>query len=170
MQRHSFANKGPSSHSYGFSSSQKWMWELDYKESWAPQNWCFELCCWRLLRVPWTARRTKQSILKEISPECFLEGLMQKLKHQYSVNICNVKSWLIWKDPDVGKDWRRDEKGTTEDEMVWWHHRLHGHSFFFFFFFPLKKALYFPFKQLGHSTLFHMNCSHFLNFHLNLRW
>ena len=60
------------------------MWELDYKESWAPKNWCFELWCWRrLLRVPWTARRSNQLILKEISPGCSLEGLMLKLKLQY---------------------------------------------------------------------------------------
>ena len=69
-QRHCFANKGPSSQSYGFSSGNVWMWALDYKESWAPKNWCFELWCWRrLLRVPWTARRSNQSILKEISLE-----------------------------------------------------------------------------------------------------
>ena len=60
------------------------MWELDYKESWAPKNWCYELWCWRrLLSVPWTARRLNQSILKEISPGCSLEGLMLKLKLQY---------------------------------------------------------------------------------------
>ena len=60
------------------------MWELDYKESWTPKNWCFELWCWtKLLRVPWTARRSKQSILKEISPKYSLEGLMLKLKLQY---------------------------------------------------------------------------------------
>ena len=83
-QRHYFVNKGPSSQGYGFSSSHAWMWELDYKESWAPKYWCFELWCWkRLLRVPWTARRSIQSILKEISPEYSLEGLMLKLKLQY---------------------------------------------------------------------------------------
>ena len=60
------------------------MWELDYKESWALKNWCFGLRCWRrLLRVPWTARRSNQSILKEIGPGCSLEGLMLKLKFQY---------------------------------------------------------------------------------------
>ena len=60
------------------------MWELDYKGSWALKNWCFELWCWRrLLTVPWTARRSNQSILKEISPECSSEGLMLKLKLQY---------------------------------------------------------------------------------------
>ena len=73
-----FANKGLSSQSYGFSSSCVWMWELDYKESWALKNWCF-----RLLRVPWTARRSNQSILKEISSEYSLEGLLLKLKLQY---------------------------------------------------------------------------------------
>ena len=81
--RHYFA-KGPSSRSYGFSNSHIWMWELEYKESWAPKNWCFETWCWRrLLRVPWAARRSNQSILKEISPEYLLEGLMLKLKLQY---------------------------------------------------------------------------------------
>ena len=83
-QRHYFANKGPSSQGYGFSSGHVWMWELDYKESWAPKNWCFWMWCWRrLLRVPWTARWFHQSILKEISPEYSLEGLMLKLKLQY---------------------------------------------------------------------------------------
>ena len=79
-----FADKGPSSQSCGFSSSHVWMWELDYKESWAPKIWCSWLWCWRrLLRVPWTVRRSNQSILKEISPEYSLEGLMLKLKLQH---------------------------------------------------------------------------------------
>ena len=83
-QRYYFANKGLSSQSYGFSSGYVWMWELDYKQSWAWKNWCFWTVCWRrLLRVPWTARRSNQSILKEISPQCSLEGLMLKLKLQY---------------------------------------------------------------------------------------
>ena len=83
----------------------------------------FELWCWRrLLRVPWTARRSNQSILKEISPEYSLEGLMLNLKLQY------FGHWLIWKDPDAGKDWRQEEKGTAEDEMVGWHHLLDGHD------------------------------------------
>ena len=85
----------------------------------------FELWCWRiLLRVLWTARRSNQSILKEISPGCSLEGLMLKLKLQY-FGPPDVKSWLIWKDPDAGKDWGQEEKGTTEDEMVGWL-RLHA--------------------------------------------
>ena len=72
----------------------------------------FELWCWRrLLRVPWTAGRSNQSILKEVSPGCSLEGLMLKLKLQYWPP--DEKNWLIWKDPDAGKDWRQEEKGTT---------------------------------------------------------
>ena len=83
-QKHCFANKGPSSQTYGFSSSHEWMWEFDNKESWALQNWCF----WIVLlektpQSPLTARRTKPSILKEISPECSLEALMLKLQCQY---------------------------------------------------------------------------------------
>ena len=81
-QRHYFANK--SSSKLWFSSSHVWMWELDYKESWVPKYNAFELWCWRrLFWVPWTARRSNQSILKDISPEYSLEGLMLKLKLQY---------------------------------------------------------------------------------------
>ena len=83
----------------------------------------FELWCWRrLLRVPWTARRPNQSILKEISPEYSLEGLRLKLKLQHIGH-------LMWKDPDAGKDWGQEEKGMIEDEMVRWRHRLDGHEF-----------------------------------------
>ena len=115
-----------SSQSYGFSSSHVWMWELDHKESWVPKNWCFELWCWRRpLRVSWTARRSNQSILKEISPEYSLEGLMLKLK----LWPPDAKNWLIGKDPDARKYWGQEEKGTTEDEMVGWHHWFDGHEF-----------------------------------------
>ena len=80
-QRYYFVHKGPSSQGYGFSSSHVWMWELDYKESWVLRIDAFELWCWRrLLRVPWIARRSNQSILKQISPGCSLEGLMLKLR------------------------------------------------------------------------------------------
>ena len=83
-QRHYFDSKSPSSQGYGFSSGHVWMWELDYKEFECQRIDAFELWCWRrLLRVPWTARRSNQSILKEISPGCSLEGLMLKLKLQY---------------------------------------------------------------------------------------
>ena len=83
----------------------------------------FELWCWRrLLRVPWTARRSNQSILKEISPGISLEGMMLLWPP-------HEKSWLIGKDSDAGKDWGQEEKGTTEDEMAGWHHWLDGREF-----------------------------------------
>ena len=89
----------------------------------------FELWCWRrLLRVPCTARRSNQPFLKEINPEYSLEGLRLKLEapiHWPS----DGNSWLIGKDPDAGKDWRQEEKGVTEDEMVGWHHLFDGHEF-----------------------------------------
>ena len=80
----------------------------------------FEPWCWRrLLRVPWTARRSNQSILKEISPGCSLEGMMLKLKLQYFGHLMQS---LIGKDSDARRDWGLEEKGTTEDEMAGWHH------------------------------------------------
>ena len=81
----------------------------------------FELWCWRrLLRVPWTARKSNQCILKEINPECSLEGLMLKLKLQYFGHLMRRV------DSDAGRDWGQEEKGMTEDEMVGWHYRLNG--------------------------------------------
>ena len=92
-------------------------------------EFAFELWCWRrLLRVPWTASRSNQSILKEISPEYLLEGLMLKLKLPI-LWPPNAKNWLLGKDPDAGKDRRQEEKGITEDEMVEWHHWLYRHGF-----------------------------------------
>ena len=89
----------------------------------------FELWCWRrLLRVPWTARRSNQSILKEISPEYSVEGLILKLKLQ-SFGHLMAKNWLIRKDPNAGKDWGQEKKRATEDEMVGWQHWLDGHEF-----------------------------------------
>ena len=89
----------------------------------------FELWFWRrLLRVPWTARRSNQSILKEISPGCSLEGLMLKLKLQYFGHLMR-RADSLKKDPDAVRDWGQEEKGTTEDEMAEWHHRLNGHEF-----------------------------------------
>ena len=119
-----FVDKGPSSQSYGFSSSHVWMWELDYKESWALKSWCF-----------WTValEETLKSPLdcKGIQP-------VHPKGNQYWIFIGrtdaevetpilwppDVKSWLIWKDPDAGKDWRQVEKGTTENQMVGWYHQL----------------------------------------------
>ena len=89
----------------------------------------FELCCWRrLLRVPWTARRSNQSILKEISPGMFLEGMMDAKSETPVLWPPHVKSWLIGTDSDAGRDWGQEEKGTTEDEMAGWHHGLDGHE------------------------------------------
>ena len=102
-------------------------WTIKKDERWRMD--AFELWCWRrLLRVPWTARRSNQSILKEISPGCSLEGLMLKLKLPV-LWPPDAKSLLIWKDPDAGKDWGQKEKETTASEMVGWHHRLNGHGF-----------------------------------------
>ena len=96
----------------------------------------FELWCWRrLLRVPWTARRSNQSILKEISPGCSLEGLMLKLKLQYFGHLMrradsSEKTLMLGKIEGRSRaDRGQEEKGTTEDEMVGWHHRLNGHGF-----------------------------------------
>ena len=80
---------------------------------------------WRLLRAPWTARRSNQSILKEISPGISLEGMMLKAETPV-LGPPHAKSWLIGKDSDAGRDWRQEEKGTTEDEMAGWHHWLDG--------------------------------------------
>jgi len=89
-------------------------------------NWL--LGCRRLLRVPWTARRSNQSILKEINPEYSLEGLDAEAEAPILWRLV-VKSWLIGKDPDAGKDWSQEEKGMTEDEMVERHHWPNGHEF-----------------------------------------
>ena len=113
-QRHYFASKGWSSQSYGFSSGHVWMWELDYKES--QRLDAFELWCQRrLLRVPWTARRSNQSILKEIS-------LNIHWKNYAETAILwppDVKSWLTGKDPNAGTDWGQEEKGMTEGWDGW---------------------------------------------------
>ena len=115
------------SQSYGFSSSHVRMWELDYKESWARRIDAFELWCWRrLMRVPWTARRSNQSIPKEISPAYSLEGLMLKLKLQYFGH-------LIWRTNSfektlmLGKTEGRRRRGRQR--MSQWHHWLDGHEF-----------------------------------------
>ena len=123
-QRHDFVNKGPSSQGYGFSNSHVWMWDLDYKESWAPKNWCF-----------WTVvlEKTLESLLdiKEIQPvhhrgnqSLILIGRTSAKAETLIFWPPDVRSWPIGKDPDAGKDWGQEEKGMTEDEMVGWHHQL----------------------------------------------
>ena len=117
-----------SSQGYGFSSSHVWMWELDYKESWVPKNWCF-----------WTVvlEKTLESPLdsKEIQPvhpkgdqSWVFIGRTDVEAETPILGLPDVKNWLIWKDPDAGKDWRQ-EKGTAEDEMIGWHLWLDGLEF-----------------------------------------
>ena len=121
-QRHYLASKCPSNQGYGFSSSHVWMLELDCEEAEYQRIDAFELWCWRrLLRVPWTARRSKQSILKEISPGCSLEGLMLKLKLQYFGHLMQRVDSLE-KILMLGGTGGQEEKGMTEDEMAGWHH------------------------------------------------
>ena len=128
-QRHYSANKGPSSQSYGFSTSHVWLWELDYIDSWAQKNWCF-----------WTVvlEKTLESPLdcKEIQPvnpkgnKSWI--FVRRTNDEVETPILwppNAKNWLIGKDPDAGKDWRWEEKGTTENKMVGWHHWFNGHEF-----------------------------------------
>ena len=128
-QRHYFADKGPSSQSYGFSSSHVCMWELDHKESWALKNWCF-----------WTVvlDKTFENVLdyKEIKPvnlkrnqSWIFTGRSDVEAETPIVWPPDAKNWLLGKDPDAGKDWRWEEKGTTEEEKDWWHHRLNGDEF-----------------------------------------
>ena len=122
-QRHYFANKAPSSQDYDFSSSHVWMWDLDYKESRVLKNCCF-----------WTVvlKKTLESPLdcKQIQP-VHPEGdqswvFIGRTDAEAETPILwppDAKGWLIWKDPDAGKDWGQEEKGTTEYEMVGWHHQ-----------------------------------------------
>ena len=114
-QRYYFADKSPCSQSYDFSSSHVWMWELDHKEGEALGTVAFELWCWRrLLRVPWAARRSNKSILKEINPEYSLEGLRLKLKLQTLVTWC--KKLTHWKGP---WSWERLKAGGKGNNRGW---------------------------------------------------
>ena len=115
-QRHYFANKVLSSHSSGFSSSHVWMWELDYKENWVPKNWCFWTVVLEktLLRVPWTARRSNQSILKEISSEYSLEGLVGSWNSNTLATWC--EELTDWKRPWC---WERLKVGGEGDDKGW---------------------------------------------------
>ena len=128
-QWHYFADKVLSSQSYGFSSSHVGMWELDHKESWALKNLCF-----------WTVvlEKTLESLLdcKEIQPvnpkgdqSWVFIGRTDVEAETPILWPPDAKTWLIGKDPDAGKDWRQEEKGAAEDEMVGWHHWLNKHEF-----------------------------------------
>ena len=127
-QRHYFANKGPSSQSYGFSSSHVRIWELDYKESWAPKNWCFwTVVLEKTLESPLDCKEIKPVHPKENSSWIFV-GRTDAEAETPILCPSDGKNWLIWKDSDAGKGWRREEKETTEDEIVGCHHRLDGHE------------------------------------------
>ena len=125
-QGHYFANRGVYSQSYGFSRILVWMWELDHKKGWTSKNWCFwTVTLETTLESPFDCKEIKP-VLKEISPE-FSIG-----KTEAEASILwppGVKSQLIGKDPDAGKDWEQEEKGVTENEMVGWHHRDNGREF-----------------------------------------
>ena len=126
-QRHCFANKGPSSQSYGFSSSHVWMWELDYKGSWVLKNWCFwTVVLERTLESPLDCKEIKRVNPKGNQSWIFI-GRTDAEAETAILWPLEAKSWLTGKDPDARKDWRWEEKGTTEDEMVGWHHWLDGH-------------------------------------------
>ena len=127
--RHYFANKGPSSEGYGFSSDHVWKWELDCEESWAPKNWCFwTMMLEKTLESPLDCKEI-QSVHPKGDQSWVFIGRTDVEAEIPILWPPDVKSWLIGKDPDAGKDWGQKEKGTTEDEMVGGHHRLNGHGF-----------------------------------------
>ena len=121
--------KGPSSQSYGFSRSYVWMWELDYKESWEAKNWCFwTVVLDKTLESPLDCREIQPAHPKGNQSLIFI-GRTDVEAETPILWPPDLKNWLIWKDPDAGKDWRWEKKGMTEDEMVGWHHQLNGHEF-----------------------------------------
>ena len=116
-QRHYFATKSPSSQGYGFSSSHVWMWELDYEESWPLKNWCFWTGVLKTLESPLDYKEIQQVHPKGDQSWVFIG----KTDVEAEIPILwppDAESWLIGKDPDAGKDWGQEEKGTTEDEVV----------------------------------------------------
>ena len=128
-QRHYFANKGPSSQRYGFSSSHVWMWELDYKESWALKNGCFQTVVLETtLESPFDWKETQPVHPKGNQPWIFI-GRTDAEAETPILWPPDAKNWLTGKDPDAGRDWGQEQKGTTEDEMAGWHHWLNGHEF-----------------------------------------
>ena len=127
-QRHYFANKGPSSQGYGFSSGRVWMWELDYKESWAPKNWCFWTVVLKTLESPLDCKEIQPIHPKGDQLWVFI-GRTDVEAETPILWPPDAKSGHIGKDPDAGKAWGHEEKGTTEDEMVGWHHWLDGNGF-----------------------------------------
>ena len=128
-QRHYFANKGPSSQSYGFSSSHVRTWDLDYKTSWVLKNWCFwAVMLEKTLESPLDCKATKLGNPKGNQSWIFIE----RTDAEAETPILwppDAKSRLIGKDPDAERDWGQEKKGTTKDEMIGWHHQINGHEF-----------------------------------------
>ena len=123
-KRETFADIGPSSQSCDLSSNHVWIWESDHKEGWAPKNWCFQIVV-----LEKTLERPLDS--KEIKPVHPTGNQLWIFTGRTDAEAPilwppDTKNWLIGKDPDAGKDWRQEEKGMTEDEMVGWHHRCDG--------------------------------------------
>ena len=124
-----FARKGLYSQTYGFSSSHVWMWELDHKQGWALNKWCFwTVVLEKTLKSPLDCTEIKPVNPKGNQSWIFI-GRADADAEAPILWPPDATSRLIWKDPDAGKDWRQEDKGTTEDEMVRWHHWLNGHEF-----------------------------------------
>ena len=129
LKSRDIANKGPSSQNCGFSNSHVWMWELDYKESWALKKWCFwTVVLEKTLESPLDCKKIQPVHSKGDQSWVFI-GRTDVEAETPILWPPDAKNWLLGKDPDAGKDWRQEEKGTTEDEMAGWHHRLNGHGF-----------------------------------------
>ena len=125
-QRHYFANKGLSSLGYGFSSGHVWMWELDCEEGWALKNWCFwTVVLAKTLESPLDCKEIQPVHSEGDQPWDFF-GRNDAKAETPVLWPTHAKSWLIGKDPDAGRDWGQEEKGTTEDEMAGCNHRLDG--------------------------------------------
>ena len=113
-QRYYFANKGPSCQGYGFSNSHVWIWELNYKESWAPKNWCFwTVVLEKTLESPLYCRRSNQPVHPKGNQSWVFIGRTGAEAETPILWLPDVKNWLIGKDPDAGKDGRQEEKGAT---------------------------------------------------------
>ena len=125
----SLLTKGPYSQSYSFSSSHAWMWELEYKESWEPKNWCF----WTVMLKKTLESPLDRKEIKPVRPKGDQSWIfIGKTDAEAEAPILwspDLKNWLLGKDPDAGKDRRQEEKGVIEDEMAEWHHRLNGDEF-----------------------------------------
>ena len=128
-QRHYFASKAQSNQSYGFSSSHVWMWELNYEESWVLKNWCF----WTVVLEKTLENSLDYEEIKLVNPKRNQSWIYTgRTDAEAETPIFwppDVKNWLTGRDPNAGEDWRQEEKGMTEDEMIGWHHRPHGHEF-----------------------------------------